>query len=155
MHLPTYKIIERSDDLSEFRFISEGPNGMIHKVILFDLLEDDNMPVRSNLYNIALLDVLPDGSLSDNSLSNNNDMAKILATTVQILIGYTSVFPERTVFIQGSDDAGQRISLYHRAIKNNLFIFEKDFHIEGVIDNERTEKFQPDRKYLAFLVKRK
>ncbi len=155
MHLAGYKIVERASDFSEFHFISNGPNGMIRKVIVFEPLEDSYLPLGNNLYNIALLDVLPDGTLSDKNLSNNNDLSKILITTVQILAGYTTIFPDRAIFIQGSDEAGQRTSLYHRAIKNNFTVFEHDFDIEGIVSSSVKEKFNPAKKYIAFLVRRK
>jgi hypothetical protein len=106
MHLPSYKILENADDYSEFKFISKGPKGNIVKVIAFQKL-----PV-ANLYNLSLFDIMSDGQLSDTNFSNNNDLRKILATTIQILMDYTEIFPERSIFFQGSDDKGRRTSLY-------------------------------------------
>ena len=62
-----------------------------------------------SFYNIALLDVMNDGTLSDTHFSNNNDLRKIMATIVEIIIDYTKKYPERTIFFQGSDDEGRRM----------------------------------------------
>ncbi len=149
MHLPHYDISENADDYSEFKFISKGPNGSIIKVLTFQKL-----PVE-NLYNLSLLDILEDGQLSDTNFSNNNDLRKILATITQTLLDYTSEFPERTIFFQGSDDAGRRTSLYHKAITKYYSTLKKDFTIIGITDNDTEEEFNPLKEYIAFLVKRK
>ena len=107
MHLPSYEIIERTGDYSEYKFISSGPNGNIVKILIFKRIFVDT------LYNLALLDVMDDGTLSDTHLSNNNDLRKILATIVEVIIDYTDEFPERNIYFQGSDDEGRRISLYY------------------------------------------
>jgi len=149
MHLPAYKILESADDYSEFKFVSKGPNGNIVKVIVFQKL-----PLE-NLYNLSLLDIMDDGQLSDTNLSNNNDLRKILATTVQVLVDYTEIFPERTIFFQGSDDTGRRTSLYQKAISKYFTTLKKDFDITGITDNDIEEEFEPTKRYIAFLVKRK
>jgi hypothetical protein len=41
---------------------------------------------------------MADGTLSDTHFSNNNDLRKIMATIVEIVIDYTGKFPERTIF---------------------------------------------------------
>jgi len=149
MHLPSYDILERADDYSEYKFLSSGPNGDIVKLLLFRKLFIDS------LYNLSLLDVMPDGTLSDTHLSNNNDLRKILATIVKVIIDYTSEFPERHVFFQGSDEQGKRNSLYHKAISKHLFVLEKEFYIYGIRDDGYEEVFLPTKEYDAVLVKRK
>lgn len=149
MHLPSYRIIENAKDYSLFKFISNGPNGSITKFIIFSELDSEE-----NIYNLALVDVLQH-EISDTHLSNNGDLRKVLATVAQILIEYTSKFPERTIFFQGSDNQGKRSSVYHRAISQYYSILEKEFYIHGVISEKVAEKFNPMKKYNGFLVKRK
>jgi hypothetical protein len=149
MHLPSYEIVEKADDYSEYKFVSVGPNGSITKFIVFKRL------FVETLYNLSLLDVMPDGTYSDTHFSNNNDLRKILATILEVVIDYTEKFPDRQIFFQGSDEEGKRISLYHKAISKHLFVLEKEFHIYGIADDGQEERFNPDSRYSAVLVMRK
>ena len=148
MSLPSYTILEKADDYSEYKFISTGPSGDVVKVIAFQKL-----PVE-NLYNLSLLDIMNDGRLSDTNLSNNSDLRKILATTIKTLIDYTEIFPERIIFFQGSDD-GRRITLYQKAIAKYYYVLERTFAITGITDAGIEEEFNLQKQYIAFLVKRK
>lgn len=94
MHLPSYEIIEKASDYSEYKFISSGPNGDIVKILSFKQIFVDS------LYNLALSDQLPDGTLSDTHFSNNDDIRKIMATIVEAVIDYTNNFPERMIFFR-------------------------------------------------------
>ena len=80
---------------------------------------------------------------------------KIIATVAQVLMNYTQMFPERTIYFQGSDEAGKRISVYNAAIGKYYYILEKEFYIEGIINDITKEKYNPMKQYKGFLVKRK
>lgn len=151
MHLPSYKVIENADDYSEFKFISKGPKGDVVKLVIFK-----KYPLL-NLYNLSLVDVISDTPkiISDSTFSNNNDLRMILATVVQILIEYTSIFPDRAIFFQGSDEEGRRRMLYHRAISEYYSMLEQYFYIEGITSEYAIEPFNSTGSYEAFLVKRK
>ena len=147
MNSPSYEIIEIASDFSEYKFISRGPKGDILKLIVFKKI------FIESLYNLSLLDVMQDGSLSDTTSSNNDDLRKILSTIIQVIGDYTYRFPERSIFFQGSDD-GRRMTLYQKAITNHLFILEPDYLIVGIKDGKE-EDFDPAETYDAILVKRK
>jgi len=149
MHLPSYHVLETADDYSEYKFVSIGPKGEIPKAVVFELMFADE-----NIYNVALLDVLPQGA-SDTNVSNNGDMRVILATATQILINYTGAFPERKIFFKGSDEEGKRMAVYHRAIREYYSVLQDTFIIEGFVDENVKELFNPLNSYYAFLVKRK
>jgi len=148
MYLPPYSILEKADDYSEYRFVSTGPNGDIVKVILFQ-----SLPIE-NLYNLSLLDVLPNGKLSDISVSNNNDMPKILATAIRVIVDYTAIFPERMILFQGSD-TGRRNALYKRVIEKHFNALKADFNIIGITSDHIEESFDTMNDYVAFLIVRK
>ena len=150
MHLPSYAIMEISDDHSTYKFVSEGPKGEIVKVIVFS----EFFP-GGNIYNMALADVLNDDRISDTNISNNSDIRKIFATVARVVMEYTSIYTERTIFFQGSDEEGQRTSVYHRAISQYHHFLENDFDIEGITTDEVKETFNPKGRYEVFLVKRK
>ena len=150
MHLPSYYFLEVSDHHSVFKFISSGPNGDVIKLIIFTEFN----PTRK-IYNLALVDVIENDKISDKNLSNNGDIRKILATVAQAIINYTSTFPDRTIYFEGSDEQGKRTSVYNAAIRKYFYILEKDFYIEGYLNEKVKEKFNPLKTYKGFLVKRK
>lgn len=137
MHLDSYKILEASSDLSVYKFTSVGPKGNITKYIIFSEIDS-----KDKVYNLALVDAIGNDIVSDTRVSNNGDMRKVLATVAQIVGRYTSVFPERTIFFQGSDREGKRLSLYHRAIHLYYPVLEKDFIIKEVLIHRKIEKFR-------------
>ena len=148
MHLPSYQILETADDSSQYKFVSIGPRGEIPKVVVFELMLADE-----NIYNVALLDVLSDGA-SDINVSNSGDMRVILATVMRILTDYVVAFPERKIFLIGSDEEGKRMSVYHRAIREYYSVLQEIFVIEGFINERVKEPFNPLNSYQAFLVKK-
>ena len=64
-------------------------------------------------------------------------------------------FPGRIVFFQGSDETGKRMSVYNAAIRKYYYILEKEFYIEGIINDSAKEKYNPMKLYKSFLVRRK
>ena len=73
--------LSAEDNLKIFEFISEGPNGLIKKMVQF---------TPTNLHGFYIL-ALGDkdsktGELDDLSISNNNDTERILATVAAVLI---------------------------------------------------------------------
>ena len=66
-----------ADDLSIFEFISSGKHGHIRKRILFQPTD------MQGVYNLAFGDLSPEGEIDDQTISNNGDRDKILATIVR------------------------------------------------------------------------
>ena len=150
MHLSSYQILSKSENSTEYKFISIGPKGSITKFIIFEELSGE-----ANLYNLALVDQLDNDIISDSSASNNGDLRKILATVAKVLVDYTLVFPERTIFFQGSDETGKRTTVYNRAISTHFSFLAHDFIIEGITEENVIEQYNPVKTYIGFLVKRK
>jgi hypothetical protein len=110
-----------------------------------------------NTFNLAFGDLLPNGSIDDTAISNNGDIAKVLATVISILKDFTTKNPQAHVAFTGSTD--ERIKLYARILKSYYSIFSADFKILAFIisgDTYKEVKFEPDAKvdYAVFLVKR-
>jgi len=59
-----------------------------------------------NIVNLGFGDLLPDGAIDDRSNSNNGDVVKVLATTVEIIIDFTTKFPDTEIFFTGSTPQG-------------------------------------------------
>ena len=150
MNLTSYQVLSKSDDSTEYKFVSIGPKGEITKLIIFEELD-----LETNLYNLSLVDLFDDGMMSDSNNSNNGDLRKILVTVAKVLMDYTLIFPERTIYFEGSDDQGKRNAVYNRAISSYLSIFENDLIIKGVTIENVIEMYNPSKRYIAFLVKRK
>src|SRR5579863_5888095 len=92
----------------------------------------DFSPTRTpNLYNIGFGDLLPDGSIDDTVNSNNGDMAKVLATVVQIIRDFTIQFPEiKLIFFGSSQD---RTNLYGRILTTYYSDFSREFTVTAFI----------------------
>ena len=76
MNLPKYPLAS-SDKMMTFEFISEGPRGLIHKLVRF---QPTNL---KGVYNLAFGDKdHTTGEIDDTVISNNEDSEKVLATVV-------------------------------------------------------------------------
>jgi len=108
------------------------------------------------IVNLAFGNALPDGSLNDLVRIGNNDRNKILATVVKAVYDYTSSYPEMIVYFAGSTPARNR--LYRILVTLNLEELLKDFEIFGILLLDADgcyEKFEKQRPYTGFAVKRK
>ncbi len=103
MQLDKYALKAESS-LTVFEFISEGPNGLIYKLIQF---QDTNQP---NVYNLAFGDKNSEtGELDDLAVSNNGDTDKVLATVVAALYAFFDKYPDAFVYATGSTSARTRL----------------------------------------------
>jgi hypothetical protein len=110
-----------------------------------------------NIVNMGFGDVLPDGSIDDKANSNNGDIVRVLATMVQVLIDFTSKFPDTEIFFSGSTQ--ERTKLYTRIVRTYYASLNKQFIINVLIKDGAGYAelpFEPkaDLKFLGFLVKR-
>jgi hypothetical protein len=103
-----------------------------------------------NIYNLALVDVLEDGTLSDITESRNKDMITILATVIKIIEDFLDKHPEKFLIFQGSDERRQR--LYRLVISRELNNLQKHFSIFGGIEGNKAEPFRPNKAYDYFLI---
>jgi hypothetical protein len=142
MNEPSYPF-KRIEDRLTFSFESVSQEKTIQKLVEFRLFDDLN-----ELYNLALIDILPDGTVSDLTVSNNQDMPKVLATVFQSIRLFFQTKPKAKILIQGS--TASRTRLYQIAIVkyynelepiyniwgfrgNNIQVFETGYNFEGFI----------------------
>jgi hypothetical protein len=145
MKYPRYPVIA-SDDLYMYEFYSEGPRGTIKKTIIYS-------PIEDNIFNLGFGDWNEElQNLDDFSRSNNGDRNKVLSTVAFSALDFTSKFPDALLFAEGSTTA--RTRLYQMGIGSNLLEINKNFEVEGFLDN-LWEPFQRGRNYEAFLIRRK
>ena len=86
MNASKYSVV--SDNNHEtYEFLSEGPNGTIKKVVLYQEIEDD-------IFNLAFGDWDEDNQrIDDRARTNNNDLDKVLATVASTVIDFIKHHP--------------------------------------------------------------
>ena len=146
MQLPKYPLAS-GDKLMTFEFISEGPNGLIHKLVRY---QPTNL---KNVYNLAFGDKNhTTGNIDDTVISNNKDSEKVLATVVATVYAFTDKYPDAWIYIIGSTKS--RTRLYRMGITKFISEIDKDFEVLGEWNND-WETFRKDVEYEGFLVRRK
>jgi len=128
MKLPKYPLAS-SDKMMTFEFVSEGQNGLIHKLVKY---QPTNL---KGLYNLAFGDKdLETGEIDDRIISNNGDSEKVLATVVATVYAFTDKYPEVWIYATGSTKA--RTRLYRIGITRFLEEITEDFEVLGEINND-------------------
>lgn len=138
----------------EFNFIEESlcftfdsiGKQLISKMVIFQKLDFDDY------YQLALVDVLDDGSFSDTLASNNGDRNKILATVYQIITSFLGKHPNAIILFAGSTPS--RTRLYQIAINSELEAAQKLFVIMGY-NGLSFEVFAKNKNYEAFTISKK
>jgi len=146
MNLPNYPLASE-DDLTTFEFISEGPRGLIRKLVQF---------TPTNLKGLYILafgdkDKLT-GEIDDLTISNNSDTEKVLATVVATIYAFTDKYPNSWIYTTGGTKA--RTRLYRMGISKYLSDAKQDFEIIGQ-SGKQWELFERNKDYDGFLVRRK
>lgn len=139
--------LKAENTLTYFEFVSEGPNGFIRKLVLF---QETNEP---NLYNLAFGDKVGEPNIIDDyAISNNGDTEKILATVVSALYAFFDKHPNAFVYATGSTKA--RTRLYRMGITHFYNEMVEDFYLYGQSGDDFFD-FEIGKDYTAFLVERK
>ena len=87
MKLPKYPL-GAGDKLMSYEFISEGPKGLIQKMVQF---KQTNL---KNVYNLAFGDKNHETrEIDDLVISNNGDSEKVLSTVVATIYAFTDKYP--------------------------------------------------------------
>ncbi len=143
-----YELARIADDLSRFDFLSTGKNGKFQKRIIFT-------PTGfHNIFNLAFGDIAEESMLDDNSVTDNGDRNRILATIATAVDNYTKRYPERVIYFTGSTKA--RTRLYRMAIGLNLEELSVTYEIYAEIDSQdELVIFQKNMEISAFVFKRK
>ena len=133
---------------NEFRyeFISISDEKRVNKIVLFTETK------TLNLFNLALLDVLENGDLSDSTETKNKDLKVVLATVIQIVNDFLSKNPNFLIAFKGSEEKRQR--LYRIIIGKELTKILKKFEVYGVINNT-IYIFEKNIEYDFYLIKKR
>lgn len=126
----------------DFKSVSDAKT--ISKIVRFT---ESRLPA---VFNVALLDLMDDGTESDMNVTNNDDMRTVLATVMRITDNFLAKFPQKIVAFTGSDD--RRIRLYRIVISRELIAIKKRFKVIGELLGGEVEDFQPNQNYLHFYI---
>lgn len=144
------KYLYKSEELLKiYEFTSEGPKGIIHKMVEYSETGTEN------IYNLAFGDFNEETKkIDDFSITNNGDSIKVLATVASTVYAFTEKYPKAFIFATGSNAV--RTRLYRMGITNNLAEIKEDFKVYGLtIDENKWEEFIVGEDYEAFLITKK
>jgi hypothetical protein len=103
------------------------------------------------VFNVALLDVLEDGNMSDISITNNKDIRTVLATVIKIIEDFLNSYPKCFVVFKGSDE--RRQNLYRTIINREIIAISQKFQVWGGTQDD-IERFNPDIVYQYYLIEK-
>jgi hypothetical protein len=142
------KYAYQSETFLSYEFESEGPKGIVRKMVQYTKIEVENV------YNLAFGDYDPlTKEIDDLSITNNGDSEKVLATVASTIYSFTEAYPQAWIVAKGSTPI--RTRLYRMAISNNLDEICTDFVIFGYTSHGEWESFQLGIHYEAFLLGKK
>jgi hypothetical protein len=148
MQLEAYPFIKRSESYY-YEFYSEGPKGVIKKVVEFFRLLDQELEV----YNLSFGDWEENTKrIDDRVASNNADRDKVLATVAATVLDFMKTHPGAAIFAIGSTTSRTRI--YQMGIARTWNEITPLFEVQGYILNT-WQPFQKGVNYNAFLLKSK
>lgn len=141
MKKESYTLFANSE--STYNFVSTGKKGEILKGVYFEEIE-------TNLYNLVLLDYdLETKTWSDETVSDNGDIVKIMATIVHIIYLFLNKNKKALVFFKGNTDSRQK--LYNRIIQNYFSELSEKFVIWGSVE-ETQELVKLNKYYQEFYI---
>ena len=126
-----------------YEFVSVSAKKEVKKVVLFSQTES------RDIFNLALLDLLDDGGLSDLSETKNADLKVVLATVFKIIIDFLNRNLNCFVAFKGSDERRQR--LYRITISGNLAEISNEYQVLGSLANA-VEFFEPNKSYDYYII---
>jgi hypothetical protein len=139
---------KKEPDIFYYEFFSEGPNGVIRKVVQFQ-----QIPTAEDTYNLGFGDFNEQlGDIDDLSVSNNRDTQKVLATVAQTVTDFMRQHPEAIVLAKGS--TASRTRLYQMGISQFWNEIDKMFEVKGLREN-KWQPYERGKNFKAFFIVKK
>lgn len=108
-------------------------------------------PQRNRVFNLALVDILPNGDISDIASGENSlDLKKVMATVAECIRLFLDKRPDAEIQIQANTPAKNR--LYRIIIGRELSNIEKYYEIYGS-NGAFAEPFAANRVYMVYTLK--
>jgi hypothetical protein len=95
MDIERYQI-ENNVNSVYFEFVSKGNQGSIVKLVKYDLLYEKPL-----VYNLGFGDKTAKGEIDFDTISNNGDTEKVLATVAYTLVDFFQEYPNAIVYFVG------------------------------------------------------
>ncbi len=144
MNLDHYLLSSIGD--SEFKFVSEGIQGQILKIIRFSVIDQEK-----RIVNLGFGDFDAEtGVVDDRVVSSNQDTDKILATVAQATLLFCQNYPNALIYAEGSTLA--RTRLYQMALNKHWQTVSDHFLVWG-LQHDLWHSFETGKNYDAFLAK--
>ncbi len=132
---------------TQYNFFSVSQEKKVAKKVVFTSRN------YQKICNLALLDVLENGEVSDITETRNNDMRTVLATVIKIIADFLNNNYQNIVVFKGSDIRRHR--LYRLIISRELTDIQAKFNIFGIVDGQKPEPFEVDKQYSYFVITKK
>ncbi|SEL97930.1 DUF6934 family protein [Parapedobacter koreensis] len=133
-----------------YEFYSEGPKGVIKKIIRYSLIEE--RPYK--IYNLGFGDWDEKHQDVDDLVnSNNDDRQKVLGTVADTVIDFLNNHPHAAVFAKGSTAA--RTRLYQMNILAYWEEITEAFYLVQGYLNEDWQPFEKGINFEAFIIRKK
>jgi hypothetical protein len=137
---------QSDDDRLYFDFVSVSHDKTITKAVIFT-----EFPYAKHLFNLALVDVLPDGKLSDMAISTYNlDLKKVMATVAECIRLFLRKYPDAEIQIRANTPEKNR--LYRIIIARELSNIGKYYELYGN-NGSFTEPFETNKTYKVYTLK--
>ncbi len=137
MNLERYQYFN-SNDYHDYEFYSEGPKGLISKMVTFSRIRNSNPAI----YNLAFGDLNPvTGELDDIVISNNQDRNIVLATVANTIAEFCNHHGNHYIYTKGS--TASRTRLYQMGITSLWEEISIDFDVYELKDND-WQDFEPN-----------
>jgi hypothetical protein len=131
-------------DKTLFFFESIGEQGKIIKVVEIREFEENRWNLGFGDWNKGIID--------DKTISNNNDVVKVIGTVAKIAYDFFEDHPKATIVIEPIDD--KRKQLYNYVFQRHHKVIESTFLIIGLNDDAE-EPYSVKNFYNGFEIKRK
>ena len=128
-----------------FEFQSISPKRTIQKIVIYTPIES-----HSNIYNLALGDLLENGEVSDSIVSDNGDLKRVIATVVQTMLDFFRKYPDCSIYFKGNTP--ERTRLYRIIINKEFKEATRTFQLFGII-NSKIVAFEPNIPFESFVIK--
>lgn len=131
MGYPYYEL-SANHDFTVFEFVSTGAKGAIRKAVKYTLTRNQNV------YNMGFGDIISGNEagvteIDDRSITDNGDLAKVLATVARSVYAFTEKYPGAYVLFGSSNPAKRR--LFRMALARRLKEIARTFAIFGAVRN--------------------
>lgn len=131
-----------------YTFDSIGPNGIIHKIVRYDLENSGGGSFLNLVFGNGAGEA---GKIDTMSVTNNGDRARLLATVAATVVEVTNRFPDLMVYAKGSTAA--RTRLYQMGIFTHWELIAPVFEVLG-FKNGDWEEARRHVNYDAFIVRK-